>query len=616
MSLRHPRGEPHPAALPAVTRCSGRAVRAWRRLRALKAAAGMLPLSLLAMIATVAYLEVGQTGLEPGHLGLLALWLLLPALSGLRPLLRPVEAAQALAELDARSSMADRLGTAWEFVGDDAELAKLQRRDAEAHAAGLDVEAAFVFEPKRVPLIALLACLFLVCSGGALLLDLTPDAVPDGPRVEDDGAVERLLESIGRDSVRFTERGDKRAVALLTDLERKIREIEEREEALQPEDDEGPAGPSEEDAAKDDPDEPMEPSEDRITVEDLERLEAEFMEQIRLSDAQEAELVSQLFQRTKEATRLVQRLEEHIHDEHAVSFGGAGQPSFQPGQEPHSPFEGLQTGEGMTGNASVDSNLASIGNPIEEDMDLYTRDLSEESLNEHERVHDTQESFNQFLREFVKDLQQVAAEQATGRKRKRNRDKPSVKVDSGQGVADRSGAQSERGLEELGAQKRDGARRPPEQLGGAPDADAKPAGEQQGSGPLSDNAMAIKGPSDGTTSPGASGAGSQADTSAKGLKTMLQDLSELGDLRIDQLPSLGSGGRLSSEERAVLFQQVARLKVQVGSTGEDDDVTVDYFDEAEELLVSNRSSLPPLFRDYAHNYFEAIRPPEDESEER
>ncbi len=73
------------------------------------------------------------------------------------------------------------------------------------------------------------------------------------------------------------------------------------------------------------------------------------------------------------------------------------------------------------------------------------------------------------------------------------------------------------------------------------------------------------------------------------------------------LSQLGQG-RLPPEEREALFDRIARHKVQAGPASEADDVMVDYFAEAEELMVSNSDSLPALFRDYAHTYFEAIRP--------
>ena len=47
--------------------------------------------------------------------------------------------------------------------------------------------------------------------------------------------------------------------------------------------------------------------------------------------------------------------------------------------------------------------------------------------------------------------------------------------------------------------------------------------------------------------------------------------------------------------------------MQAGLASEADDVLLDYFEQAEEL-ISTEEELSPLFRDYATSYFEAIRP--------
>ena len=109
-----------------------------------------------------------------------------------------------------------------------------------------------------------------------------------------------------------------------------------------------------------------------------------------------------------------------------------------------------------------------MGNPIEKDMDLHTRDLSAEALIEHDAAHDTQQSFNQFLKEFAGDLQDMAAEKATGRKRKKKGDeKRHIKGHmGGEAVADKSAAMEERGFEEVGAQKRHSSPATPEDMAG------------------------------------------------------------------------------------------------------------------------------------------------------
>ena len=65
---------------------------------------------------------------------------------------------------------------------------------------------------------------------------------------------------------------------------------------------------------------------------------------------------------------------------------------------------------------------------------------------------------------------------------------------------------------------------------------------------------------------------------------------------------------MPAEERERVFDRMARHKVQAGLTSEADDMMFDYFAEAEELIADHGEYLPPLFRDYAHSYFDAIRP--------
>lgn len=618
MRLKSPSGEPASTELAGVSQCSREATRAWRRLRVWQRSLAALPPTLLAMSAGGLGLEFLGGGLEPSDLGVLCLGLLFPLLAGLSALVQRIGASEALTELDRRVGAADRLGTAWEFAGDPSPMAGFQRADAEQHARSIEVAQAFpLVGGGKLRLSALLLLLLLCVWGGGLVLDLSEGA-DEEPAGSEDTAIARLLESVESDRSWFDARGDKRAVSLLTDLERKIRQIEEREQALEqairerPEEVEGP-----EESLPDDAVTQFEPQTDLLDLDAIERMEEAFMEQLQLSDAQEAELVAQLFARTREAERLIQGMEDLIHEEHNVSFSSGEGPQPMPNEQPSMPFEGMESGMGMTGNPGIDQNLGSIGNPIERDMDLHTRDLSEEALAEHDRTHDTQESFNQFLKEFAGELQQMAAEKATGRKRKKRDNGKTLPTNSGQGVADRSASMEEKGFEEVGAQKRHSSKAPPEDLAGSELSGGKPGGTPQAGGPMSSSSMAMKGSPTGETSPGSSGAGSGSSHTEEGLKTLLEHLAPENQNPIEELMSRLNTGRMPPEQREALFEQLARLQVRTGpGAGSDEDLTTDYFHDANELLVANRENLPPLFRDYAHDYFQAIRPEQEEADER
>ncbi len=72
------------------------------------------------------------------------------------------------------------------------------------------------------------------------------------------------------------------------------------------------------------------------------------------------------------------------------------------------------------------------------------------------------------------------------------------------------------------------------------------------------------------------------------------------------LGKLGEGS-LPTEDRKQLFDRLARHKVQAGLASEADDVLLDYFAQAEEL-IEGEEQFSPLFRDFATLYFDSIRP--------
>ena len=69
---------------------------------------------------------------------------------------------------------------------------------------------------------------------------------------------------------------------------------------------------------------------------------------------------------------------------------------------------------------------------------------------------------------------------------------------------------------------------------------------------------------------------------------------------------------MPEEQRDRMFDRMARHKVEAGLASEADDMLYDYFAEAEALIANHDDYLPPLFRDYAHSYFQAIRPGTDD----
>ena len=134
-----------------------------------------------------------------------------------------------------------------------------------------------------------------------------------------------------------------------------------------------------------------------------------------------------------------------------------------------------------------------------------------------------------------------------------------------------------------------------------------PGALQPGKGQPGESAVAMKAESaSGATSAGASGAGTGGEAGEGTRAGHIEALAKLDGPLDEVLGKLGQG-RLPEDERQQLFDRITRHEVQAGLASEADDVLLDYFAEADELL-SEEEQLSPLFRDYAATYFDSIRP--------
>jgi hypothetical protein len=609
------------AMLPTIESVARSARWAWRRARAGQAAFLALGAALAGATAAALGFELFADGLTTAHGLLLAAWFGSVPIAAAVAALVPIPLARAASELDRRAGYGDRLGTALEFADDRSPMAARQRADAAEIAATAAPPRSFFpvgITGRQVGRIAGLLALFLLVGGASLTWRLGP-AAPPPP--SEPTAAEDLLALIEADRQRLSELGDKEAVRLLTDLERTIRQIQAREEELRQrvarrvhrsEPDEAvPPPPLEaldlqvfDDAIADS---------DLITVEDLARLEEETLNQLRLTDAQTDELVSQLFEHSRTATRLLDDFQYSQRNELAATQEARNRDdSWDGGASEGQDMRDATGGTDPAQDAFGEYGAQSIEDPSQDIQDLIRRDLSPEAMAEHDAGHDQRESFSQFLKEFVKDVRDIVADAAMGRapdKDKKKQKGREVKVDPGDGIADKRAPMKDNGFEEMGDTKRHEADAPSELAGDGPG--ASPEGGERRKGPVSDNAMAMKGPPEAGTEAGASGAGTGSPHATGGLAALLGKVvtppeSSLGPL--EQVLSQLAQGRLPPEEREAMFDRIARHKVEGGPASEADDVVIDYFAEAEELMVSNRDSLPPLFRDYAQSYFEAIKP--------
>jgi len=253
-------------------------------------------------------------------------------------------------------------------------------------------------------------------------------------------------------------------------------------------------------------------------------------------------------------------------------------------------------------------NAAPINDRQSEADALSRRELNGESMAEHDRAHDYQESFNHFLRDFVKDVREILQEAGDSRKKskKKQREGREVSVGGGDGVADKKDAMEESGFEEMGDVKRgtapgDGSETPGDEASMSTD----PALMPEGTDSTSISAATATGGGD--TSAGGQGAG-RGGADDGGLRAMLDAYVDPAAGPLERVLGQMSQGQLPEERRELLFERLARHKVQSSAGSEADDVLVDYFADAEAVLADNHAELPPLFRDFAHRYFAAIRP--------
>ncbi len=437
-----------------------RGATAWRRVRAIDAALVGLLVGLVCLGVTALAVELSG-GLELAHLLWLLLWLAMCPVGGLVGWVRSPAMPVAASEVDRRAGLSDRLGTALEFAADPSEMAGLQRADAAAVAGGVQAGALFGVPWRRRLLGVLIAgSLSTMVIGAALTFAL--GGAPQEPVIEERSAAEDLLASIDRERERMEELGDKEAVRLLTDMERKIREIQAREEELRdavakrereeplPEQEEFP----EPDLEIPEPEE--QERDDLITAEDLARLEEEILDQLAMTDAQEAELIAELFENTLEASRLSEEFQQLARQE-VEAQRNATQTAEHGATNPTETNRANPLKDDPVADAMSDARYATRQDPMQDQQQLIQRDLGAESLAEHDKAHDQQESFNQFLKEFVKDVKDIVADSAMGRdaKKKRKGDEGrEVQVDTGEGQYDKADAMADSGFEEMSDVKR------------------------------------------------------------------------------------------------------------------------------------------------------------------
>jgi len=249
-------------------------------------------------------------------------------------------------------------------------------------------------------------------------------------------------------------------------------------------------------------------------------------------------------------------------------------------------------GNDMTGNSSLQDAV----------NERNVQEFDTESLMADDRKHGLQQLFSQFLEEYTAERGEQLADWLAGK----NEGAPRVKVTPDEQLEDKTDAMAEAGFEDVtDTPDGDGSEAGATGLQAQP-TDHLPDGaemrtlEEAG---LQPDGMAL-GEGMSETTEGAQGAG-KGDGSSP-IDGDARELPTLPGQRLEQILGQISDDLLSPERRREVLEEVAQHKIQGGLAGGFGDDQGNYFEEADRLLLEESDELPPLFRDYAHDYFQAL----------
>ena len=567
-----------------------------RRLRTVRAVRDASRVALwtavaLALIVLVVELSVG--------FGFNGLWLFLavlvaPTIAAVLALSRAPGSVRSAKALDQGSRLHDRIGTAIAFEGTTGGMLQLQRQDALAQAQGLRTAAAIPLGAVvlRRPAVALL--LLLLLTALCLRFDLRGSSTPPPTPLEEAG--EDLLASLEDIEEDALARGDKRVEYLVTDLNKKVRKIlddekdrKQDEPEPEPEKDE----PEEEDALAELP----APMDDLYSVAELDALHSEL--QVELAAVTDFNLENvrrdaRNFFKTDTSAKAFEDEFDNLNLAELDIFEQAemGDNGFDPAfGKNHNPLQAQDNARSM---ASTDAMR-------EEAINFNKNDISDEGMIDDDKKHGLQESFNEFLEQYVAERGEQMADWLAGKREHQ----PEVKVkdEGGPRADDKTDAMAEAGFEDVTEEETSASGEAMQSVDSVPDGmdvemmDKATRDKLSGGIPM--------GEGEGETTRGAQGAGKGGGEGPEASEsrqlptgTSSQELEKiLGQVTDDRLPP---------EKRREVLEEIATHKVHGGFANDFEDTRGNYFEEADRLLFEEADELPPLFRNFAHEYFEAI----------
>lgn len=578
-----------------------RTERRLRAGRALRDGATVTTWTFVAASIAILVIEVGW-GLRPGMLWVLAPAALIPVGAALRGLALGHGVVRSAKALDRGATNHDRIGTALAFEGRTGGLIEAQRADAVARAEALVPARAVPFGagvPLRGALIST-AILALVLVG-CLKLDLhwTMPA-PEPTALEEAG--EDLLANLAEIEEEAIARGDKRLVHAVTDLRDEVEAIvdEERRRKEQLGEDEPEEEPPTPEAPPPTPEEQPQLDSSVYTVAELEAMH----------DQLQAELAAVMdfdLDTARRAAREAMRGSNDPLKPIGNKVSNDMLPEFDMQERGQMQDGGFDEVFGASHNPLHNQDNAMSMDVLKGQMDEMMATKRDEKTPERmiadERRTALAESFRNFCDEYVAERGEQMADWLAG-----NRDRgPKVKVAAEDAVPDKTDAMAELGFEDV-TEEEDGSGELDSSLAPRREVDEIPEGadvklrDDPGKG-MAEGMPGGEG--DGQTTRGALGAGKGGDSRGAERETA-QDLPRQGGMQLEQILGNVTDDRLPPEQRREILDEVASHKIGGGFANDFEDDHGNYFEEAERLLIEETEELPPLFRQYAHEYFQAI----------
>ncbi len=584
-------------ALEPLRRLVGKAGWRLRTARALRDGSRTLIWVLVSIALAALILEIGW-GLRPVHLLLLSAALLLPVGAVIRALVTPPGPVRSAKALDVGAELHDRIGTALALGGMQGGLVDRQRADALDRAAGLRVGSAIpiaLLRRVRGPAAALLVLFAVVAV--CLAFDLRPPrAEAPVSALEESG--EDLLAVLGGIEEDAVAQGNKRLERSVTDLHDRVKKIveEERKRREEVQDEEPPPPPPPNELAPVLPEEAAAPD-GLYSVSELDAMHTQL--QLDLAGAMDFNLesvrraASDVIRKDPAMRRFSQEIDNQMLAEpdmfdRADTRKDSTTSNFRGN---HNPMSNTDTGMGMELKDQVQEQ-------VEESA---VDDFTAESLAADDKKHALQMLFKEFLEEYSADRGEQIADWLAGK----NPDGPRVAVDDGSQMPDKTDAMAESGFEDVSDDpydktEKDDSYKPVS-------ADEIPEGaEVQTLDDAAGMGEGAAGMGEGTTetTKGAQGAG-RGDGSVGGEEEE-RVLPTLPGAELEQILGQVTDDELPPERQRELLEEVATHKIHGGLANDFGDQNGNYFEEADRILLEESDELPPLFRDYAHEYFQAL----------